>query len=361
MFPRLIVDAHEDIAYNAIAHGRDFRASAADKREAEGETPRDGRATIGLPDALRGNVRVIFATLFVAPASSASRFPRSTYSTPEEAEAAAREQLAYYASLAQDPRVHLIATVRDLEQVVNSPEPRVGLVALMEGADPIVRPQDARAWFDAGVRIVGPAWHATRYAGGTGEPGPLTELGRALMPELERAGLILDTSHLAEASFFEALDRFGGAVIASHSNARQFLQADPESSAEMNRGLLERHLSDEMIRALIARDGVIGAVFFNRFVKPGASREEVGLADVVNHIRHVCDLAGDARHAGLGTDFDGGFGVEGTPREIDTVADLQRMGEALAAANFGDEDIDNILGGNWLRVLRGALPAKLDL
>ncbi len=343
MIPRLIIDAHEDIAYSAIALGRDYLQSAAETRTQEGATPREGSATIGLPDALRGNVRVIFATIYVAPASSSPKFSGSMYSTAQEAEAAANEQLAYYVQLAQDPRVLIIKTRADLEQVVNATTPRVGLVLLMEGADPIVRPEDTPAWFKAGVRVVGPAWHATRYAGGTGAPGPLTQLGRALMLQLERAGFILDTSHLAEESFFEALSLFNGPVIASHSNARRFVPTD-------------RQLSDEMIRALVARDGVIGAVFFSRFIKPKAERAEVSLADVVTHIRHVCDLAGDTRHAAIGTDFDGGFGVEQTPREIDTVADLQKLGEALSAAKFGDADIENILSGNWLRVLQRALP-----
>ncbi len=350
MIPRLMIDAHEDIAYNAIALGRDFLASASEKRAQEGSSPRDGTAMTGLPDALRGNVRVIFSTLYVAPRASEPRFPGSVYDTAEEAEAAAREQLAYYAQVTRDPRLNWIKQRADLEQVVNSTEPRVGLVVLMEGADPIVKPEDARSWFDAGVRIVGPAWHGTRYSGGTHTPGPLTPLGRALMPELARAGLILDTSHMAEESFFQALDLFEGTVIASHSNVRKFVPTD-------------RQLSDEMIRALIARDGVIGIVLFNSFLKAGwreagAHKQDVSLATAVDHLKYICDLAGDARNVGIGTDFDGGFGVESAPRELDTVADLSKFSDALSAANFGDEDIDHILGGNWLRILRHALPER---
>ncbi len=350
MDSRLIVDAHEDIAYNALALGRDFRLSVHAKRTAEGDHPREGVATIGLPDALRGNVRVIFATVYAAPATSQVKLPGKSYSTPEEAEAQAREQLAYYAMLTMEPRIALIATRADLDKVIHSPEPRIGLVLLMEGADPIVEPRDAKDWFDSGVRVVGPAWHRTRYSGGTGEPGPLTELGRALMRELSGAGLVLDTSHLAEASFFEALDLFEGTAIASHSNARAFVPTD-------------RQLSDEMLRALIARDGVIGTVLYNQFLKQGwhesgARKEDVSLGDVVDEIKYVCDLAGDSKHVGIGTDLDGGFGAESTPREIDTVEDLQKLGDALAAANFSDGDVDNVLSENWLRVLRRALPAE---
>jgi membrane dipeptidase len=349
MARRMIIDAHEDIAFNALALGRDFRTSALEKRKLEGDRPRDGAASIGLTEAINGNVRVIFSTIYVSPSDGPHAVPGQSYSTPQEAERQARDQLAYYDMLAMDPRIALIKTRGGLEDVVNSSEPRVGLIILMEGADPIVQPKDAAEWFASGVRIVGPAWHRTRYAGGTGAPGPLTDIGRMLMGELSRAGFILDTSHLAEASFFEALGIFEGTVIASHSNARALVPGD-------------RQLSDEMIRALVERDGVVGTVFWNGFLRPGwrdggSDKEKETLRTVVDEMRYVCDLVGDSKHVGIGTDLDGGFGAESIPKEIDTVADLEKLAEALSAANFTDEDVDNILSGNWLRVLRRALPA----
>jgi membrane dipeptidase len=348
MKSHMIIDAHEDIAYNAFALGRDFRASALETRKREGDTPHGGTATIGLPEAIRGNVRLIFSTIYVSPSTGPNAAPGKTYSTPLEAEHLAREQLEYYRELSTDPRITLVTTRGELEDVISSSEPRVGLVLLMEGADPIIRPEDASDWFSAGVRIVGPAWHRTRYAGGTGAPGPLTVIGRELMRELARAGFVLDTSHLAEASFFEALDIFEGTVIASHSNVRSLVPTD-------------RQLTDEMIKALIARDGVIGTVFFNEFLRhgwreAGAAKDTVTLRTIVDEMRYVCDLAGDSRHVGIGTDFDGGFGAESIPKEIDTIADLELLAEALSAADFQDEDVTNILGANWLRVLRRALP-----
>ena len=350
MKSHLIVDAHEDLAYNALALGRDFLTSALEKRAREGAETSGGSATIGLPEALRGNVRVIFSTLYAAPGSNQNKIPGKTYSTPEEAEEQAHEQLAYYSELSMDPRITLITSREELERVVSSREPCVGMVLLMEGADPIVQPHDAHDWFRSGVRIVGPAWHRTRYSAGTGEPGPLTDLGRVLIRELSSAGFILDTSHLAEASFFEALDLFEGTVIASHSNARRFVPTD-------------RQLSDDMIRAIVARDGVIGTVLCNEFLvqgwrESGAHKEQVTLTTVVDEIKYICDFTGDARHVGIGTDFDGGFGAESIPKELDTLADLQKFGEALAAGNFTDEDVESFLGGNWLRILRRALPAN---
>ena len=348
----IIVDAHLDIAWNKFALNRDFLESVAEKRAREGMRPAhgEGSALVGLPDLIAGNVRVVFATTFVAQAKPGRKEWGRTYSTPQEAHDQATEQIAYYAMLAMDPRVSLITTRGDLDRVLASPEPQVGFVILMEGADPIVEPAQTPEWFEAGVRIVGPAWSQTRYSGGTRAPGPLTDLGRALMPQLERAELILDISHMAEQSFFDALELFGGAVIASHSNCRAFIGTDAD-----------RQLSDEMIRAIIERDGVIGAVLYGGFIKTGwdksAKKDALTLADLVRHTQHICDLAGDAYHVGIGSDFDGGFGMESTPCEIDTITDLQKLGDALSAASFRDADIANILGGNWIRLLRRALPA----
>jgi membrane dipeptidase len=345
--PYLVVDAHEDLAYNALTLGRDPRKSAHATRAQEPPQGADGIATVGLPDFLAGNVRIVFATIYVSPESSATSVGKK-YKTPEQAEALAQEQLAYYALMAADPRVSLITNRSDLARVVNSPEPRLGMALLMEGADPIVAPQDVGKWFDAGVRLIGPAWSQTRYSGGTGKPGPLTELGKQLMREMSKHKLVLDTSHMAEESFFQALDLFSGPVIASHSNVRKFVPTD-------------RQLSDEMIRALVKRDGVIGAVFYNQFLQyqwrqNGANNNAVTFATVIDHIKYICDLAGSARHCGIGTDFDGGFGAEATPKEIDTVADLQKFGDALADAGFADDDVRAMMGGNWLRLLERALP-----
>lgn len=345
--PYLIVDAHEDLAYNALSLGRDPRLSAKQIRTREPDHPKGGIATVGLDDFLTANMRVIFATIYVSPAGG-SNTPGKTYKTAEEANALGQEQLAYYALLAGDPRISLITTRADLQRVVESTAPRIGLVLLMEGADPILEPRDAPMWYEGGVRIIGPAWSQTRYCGGTGKPGPLTALGKELMREMSRAGFILDTSHMAEESFFQALDLFEGTVIASHSNTRKYVPTD-------------RQLSDEMIKALVKRDAVIGAVFFNQFLKyqwrqNGADKKAVTFATVIEHMKHICDLAGDATHCGIGTDFDGGFGMEATPDEIDTAADLVKFADALSGAGFGDDQVRGIMGGNWLRILERGLP-----
>jgi membrane dipeptidase len=220
----------------------------------------------------------------------------------------------------------------------------------MEGGDPILSPEDVAWWQSRDVRIVGPAWKATRYCGGTGQPGPLTQEGRALMRELSRAGMILDTSHMAGQSFWQALDIFEGTVIASHSNCRALA---PASNAD-------RHLSDEMIRALIERDAVIGVVLYNAFLTPdyqkGQPKEQVNLSAVLRHIDHICQLAGNTMHVAIGSDMDGGFGSESMPHELDSAADLPRIAGELLLMGYSEEEVVAIMGENWLRVLEKGLP-----
>jgi membrane dipeptidase len=215
----------------------------------------------------------------------------------------------------------------------------------MEGADALRSPDDVREWFDAGLRIVGLAWRGTRMAGGTGEPGPLTDEGRQIVAALDQHGIIHDASHLAEQSFWELLDRSAGPVMASHSNARAIVPTD-------------RQLSDDMIKAVAARGGVIGINFYDKFLLPPAQHKtrRATLRDLTAHVKHMTDLLGDATHLGLGSDMDGGFGMEHIPEEIRTSADLPRIATALADAGFNDTDVRNIMGDNWLRFFREKLP-----
>lgn len=355
----LIVDAHEDLAWNARSFGRDYTQSAYVTREREEgtEIPRwNGRCMLGLPEWLAGGVAVIFGTIFVMPARRARSPLECVYRTPEEAYVEGMTQLDYYERLADaHPRFRLINTRKDLEAVLEiwkapfpDPDPRrIGIVRLMEGADPIRRPEEVEVWYERGVRIIGPAWGATRYAGGTGEPGPLTDEGRRLLKAMQELSIILDLSHMAERSFFEALDRYEGPVIASHSNPQAVAPGD-------------RQLSDAMIRALADRDGVIGVVLHNGMLKKGWTRgdpkEAVTIRDVVRAIDYICQRVGDARHVGIGSDFDGGFGVESAPSEFDTVADLPKIAWALREAGFAEADIEAVMSGNWLRILRKGLP-----
>ncbi len=349
-----IVDGHEDIAWNALVLGRDVRRSALETRRLEegtGVPRRNGLCMVGLPEWLAGGVAVVLGTIFVEPARRGSVEPH-TYTTAEEAYALGQAQLDFYHRLTDEcDQIALIGNRADLDGVLASWEnetPQVGIVPLMEGADPVREPAEAEEWFERGVRLVSLSWKAgSRYAGGNAVPGPLTDAGRELLGVMADLGLTLDVSHLAEEAFFEAVDRYEGRAVATHANPRVRV-AGP------------RQLSDEMIRRLAERDGVIGIVPFNRFLLRGWTKGDpknaVTVADVAAAVDHVCQVVGDAAYVGLGSDFDGGFGAESTPSEIDTVADLSRIGPALSELGYGEQDIAAVLGGNWLRVLRAALP-----
>jgi membrane dipeptidase len=356
----IIIDAHEDIAYNHICCGRDYRRSVRQQRALEVGTDipaSHGTATLGLPDAILGRVALTFATLFTAPAQTKpAPWDKLWYKSPKEAYTLALQQWDIYQRLCdQTDRLRLVQTQKDLDAVLATwadgtrmEQHRQGLVLLMENADPILEPKQFEEWYERGVRIVGPAWQATRYCGGTGQPGGLTALGRELLEVMASFNAILDLSHMAEQAFLEALDSYPGVMIASHSNPRRFRSSD-------------RHLSDEMIRRLVERGGVIGVVLFNAFLSEKWGKDDpksdVPLNVVIDVIDYICQLAGSARHVGIGTDLDGGFGREATPEGIDTITDLLHIGDGLRARGYAEADIEAILSGNMLRQLRQTLPA----
>lgn len=338
-----IVDAHLDLAYNAL-NGRDVTLPAG-KQTAD----KDGIPSVGLPDLYDGNVKLICGTIFCEPASA----DHSGYRSSDEAHTMLQQQVAWYAKQQHAGRIELITRrqqIKDLQtQLLKVPQTISSaqkMILLLEGADPIRTPDDIPQLVEMGIRVVGLAWRGTRYAGGTGEPGPLTGEGAELILLLDKARLIHDVSHLAEESFWQLLELTQNRIIASHSNCRSIVPTD-------------RQLSDDMIRAILRRDGVIGINLFDRFllIPDEQGKRQATLADVVHHIKHVCDLAGDTAHVGIGSDMDGGFGRNEIPQEIATSADLYKIGEALNQNGFSDTDVKAILGGNWLRFFEDALPA----
>lgn len=357
-----IVDAHQDIAFNTVCYGRDYRTSALKKRADEMNTSvihHVGHAMLGLPEAIVGRVAIVFATLFTEPRGKMPPIGNDAalYTTPKEAMRIAEKQLDVYKRLADDePRIRLIQQSADLEAVLATWADDVpitqrvqGLVILMENGDPIIEPRQFEWWYEQGVRIVGPAWRASQYCGGTGEPGRLTVLGHELLDVMMSFNAILDLSHMAEESYLEALDRYDGVIIASHSNPRHFRNSD-------------RHLSDMMIRRLAERGGVIGIVPYNLFLSNtwtiADGKSAMTLNRVVEAIDYVCQLVGSAVHVGIGTDFDGGFGAEATPYELNTIADLWLLKDALLARGYAQSDVVNILGGNMLRQLQACLKGR---
>ncbi len=368
-----LVDAHEDLAWNMLTFGREYTRSAAETRrlEAGSETVRrNGDTLLGWPEYQQGQVGLIFATLYVGPKRRAlGAWDKLSYETTEEAHRFTRMQLDAYHRLveAHPGKFRLVGTREELDALLEAWKPLnaappagesarraalegegrpVGLVLLIENAEGIRHPDELPEWWRGGVRIIGPAWAGTRFCGGTREPGPLTAEGYALLRGMAGQGFILDLSHMDEQAALQALDFYEGAVIASHANALALLPG-----VESN-----RHLSDRLLDGLIARDAVIGVVPANYFLDPDwrshRRKERVGLEKVAAQIDYICQRAGDARHAALGTDFDGGFGVQTTPREVDTIADMQKLAPMLEGMGYSRGDIAAIFHGNWLACLR---------
>lgn len=334
----IIVDAHLDLSYNAM------RGRAVEQPARQQAADDEGIPTVGLPDLRQGTVGLICATIFCELVHEG----KGDYRTADEAHAAAMKQLDWYRARESAGEMRLVHTwPADFSRQVSE----TSAILLMEGADPIRDEAEARAFFDAGLRIVGLTWKAgTRYAGGNAAPGPLTPDGVAMVKILDRLGMIHDASHLAEESFWQLLDLASGPVIASHSNCRAIVPG-------------QRQLSDEMIRAIAQRGGVIGINFYDQFLLPPGEqgKRRATLKDVSRHVKHICDVVGSSTHVGLGTDMDGGLGREQIPIEIETSADLGRVGEALSADGLPDEDVAAVLGGNWMRYFARQLQRRIGV
>jgi membrane dipeptidase len=352
----LVVDAHLDLAMNAVMWNRDLALPAHETRRIEREEgfTEKGRAagTVGFPDLRAGEIGLVFATVIAR--KNHGQNSGIDFRTHEIAFAQAQGQLAYYQELERQGIIRFIRTGADLNawRVAWEADPTsvpFGFVLLMEGADPIVSPEQARLWWDDGLRMVGLAHYGpSAYAFGTGSAGPLTEKGRELLRIMDELGMMLDVSHLTDESFHEALGRFQGPVLASHSNSRALVPGD-------------RQLDDAMIQRMIERGGVIGAVMDAWMLQPGwvrgeTTNENLTLEAVADQIDHVCQLAGNSRHAAIGTDLDGGYGTEQTPNDLDTIADVQKIPDLLSKRGYTEEDIAAVMHGNWLRLLKRSLP-----
>lgn len=349
----LVIDAHLDLSMNALQWNRDLRVPVAEMRRLEaGMTQKGrGRSTVSLPELRCGGVGLSIVTLIARIAREGN--PRSGYRTADIACAVAHGQLAYYRLLEADGLCRLITDRAGLDAAATAwadgraDDQPLGFILSMEGADPIMSPDQLPGWHAAGLRLLELTHYGvSTYAHGTGTEGGLLPLAKPLLKAMEETGVILDVTHLADQSLSEALDAYSGPVIASHHNCRALVPGD-------------RQLTDDQIRRLVERGAVIGAAFDDWMLYPGwvrgeTSPEVVSMSDVVDHIDHVCQLAGDSRHSGIGTDLDGGYGTEQTPRDLDTISDLQHLPALLQARGYTDEDVANIMHGNWLRLLREA-------
>src|SRR5437764_9586970 len=389
----LIFDAHLDLAMNALEWNRDLTRPIEEIREREKgmtDKPDRGMGTVCLPEMRRGGIGLCVATQ-IARIEHNAYSPVFGWRSQEQAWAQTQGQLAWYRAMEEAGQMAQIKDAEGLEshlrlwegerpreipqqvgRAVLSPpaqgrdgtsrltyqgssesspsrELPIGYILNLEGADSIVTLKHLERSYEQGLRAVGPAHYGPGvYANGTDASGGFNAKGRDLLEEIERLGMILDVTHLCDDCFWEALDLFHGRIWASHQNCRALV---PHS----------RQFSDEQIKALVERGAIIGAALDAWMMVPGWVRrkttpEAVGLKleRIMDHIDHVCQIAGNARHSGSGSDLDGAFGREQTPMDLDTIADLERVPDLLAARGYKPADIELIAHGNFVRFLRTA-------
>jgi membrane dipeptidase len=353
----LIIDAHLDLSMNALEWNRDLTQplTAINKRE-EGLTDKPDRANavVSLPELRKGNIGLVVATQIGRYVTPGNNLPG--WHSPEQAWAQTQGQVAWYKAMEDIGEMVQINNLATLEKHLklwgdgsdNEHKP-VGYILSLEGADSIVTVSHLERAYNYGLRAVGPAHYGPgRYAQGTDATGFMGTKGHELLKEMERLNIILDATHLCDDSFWEALEHFNGHIWASHNNCRALVNHN-------------RQDSNEQIKVLVERGAVIGAALDAWMMVPGWVRGQstpkemnCNLEVMIDHIDHICQLAGNAFHVGIGSDLDGAFGREQCPYDMETIADLQKVPALLAKRGYAEKDIENMMHGNWLRFLRKA-------
>ena len=351
------IDAHLDLSMNAMEWNRDLRKSINEIRDREKgmtDKPDRGNGVVCFPELRRGNIGLVVATQIARYVSIDNPLPG--WHSPEQAWAHTQAQLAWYECMEETGQLIQISNLKSLEDHIrywnddqSNTLKSIGYILSLEGADSIVTIKHLEKAYAYGLRAVGPAHYGPgRYAQGTNATGGLGKDGKELLREMERLNIILDATHLCDDSFWEAMENFRGHVWASHHNCRSIVNHN-------------RQFSDEQLKELIARGAVIGGVLDAWMLVPNWVRKEstptgmnCNLEKVIDHMDHICQLAGNALHIGIGSDLDGAFGKEQSPYDLETIADLQKLPQLLSKRGYTKGDIENVMHGNWLRFLRNA-------
>ena len=347
----LIIDAHLDLSMNAMEWNRDLRKPISEIRAREKsltDKPDRGKGVVNFEELRKGNIGLVVATQIARYVATSNSLPG--WHSPEQAWAHTQAQRAWYAEM---ERVGELKSITDRDSLENhlsdwqSNKKTIGFILSLEGADSLVTIGHLETAYQYGLRAVGLAHYGPgRYAQGTDASGGLGTNGKELLKEMERLNIILDATHLCDDSFWEALDNFNGAVWASHNNCRSLVNHN-------------RQFSDEQIKELIKRGAVIGGVMDAWMLVPNWVRGKstpasmnCTLEQLIDNYDHVCQLAGNSLHIGIGSDLDGAFGKEQCPSDIETIADLQKIETLLSQRGYNKTDIENVMSGNWLRFLR---------
>ena len=350
-----LFDAHLDLAMNALEWNRDLRWSVEEIRKSElgmVDKPDRGLNTVSLPEMRKGNIGLCVATQIARYVKKGSHLPG--WNSPHQAWAQTQGQLAWYQSM---EAIGEMVQINDLDTLNthlklwqdNVAQKPIGYILSLEGADSIVTLDHLEKSYEMGLRAIGPAHYGPgTYAYGTDSDGGIGAKGRALLKKIEELDLILDVTHLCDTSFWETMDVYHGPIWASHNNCRELVDHN-------------RQFSNEQIKELLDRKAVIGVALDAWMLVPhwvrGKSTPQgmdVTLERMVHHIDHICQLAGNALHVGIGTDLDGAFGKEQCPTDLDTISDLQKVPQLLKNRGYAQEDIENIMYQNFINFLRRA-------
>ena len=350
------IDAHLDLSMNAMEWNRDLRRSVFEIRQREeglNDKPDRAKGTVAFPELQEGNAGLVVATQiarYVEPGN-----PLPGWHSAEQAWAQTQGQLTWYKTMEACGEMKMIKDIDALEEHValwmndsNNKKP-IGYILSLEGADSLISLKNLETAYEYGLRALGPAHYGPgRYANGTDATGHLNEQGKALLKEMERMNIILDATHLCDDAFWDAMEIFHGHVWASHNNCRALVNHN-------------RQFTDEQIKVLIERGAVIGAsmdawMIVPNWIRGKSTPEELNcsLERLMDHVDHICQLAGNVLHVGIGSDLDGAFGKEQSPYDLETIADLQKIPLLLEKRGYTKADIENIMHGNWLRFLRNA-------
>jgi membrane dipeptidase len=358
------IDGHLDLATNAISLNRDLKKSAYDIRKFEKELALDdtqdrGNGTVALPELRKGNIGLVVTTIISRHSPTGKQIPTlklNGWHSPEQAYAFGQAQLAWYRVMEQQGEMIQIRNNEELikhlnlwedNTIANDKKP-IGYILSLEGADSIIDFNYLDKYYEDGLRAIGPAHFGPgRYAAGTHSDGSgLTPLGKELLVEMDKRKIILDTTHLTDKGFFEAVDIFRGTIWASHQNCRSIIPG-------------ERQFSDDQLKVIIERDGVLGGALDTWMLYPDfqlSGKEDpkalgIDLQRLVDHFDHICQLSGNADHIAFGSDLDGLFGTEQSPYDLDTIEDISKFESILKKRGFLDDDIKKIFHGNWLRII----------
>lgn len=359
-----LIDAHEDMSWNWLSFGTDYTRPLAETRFKEADEVdhhRGGSSMLGWPEYSDAQVAVIFGTFFIAPRKYAEGdWDRVVFSNPLEYGNLVRQSADYYHMLANQypDNFRRIFNQRDLAEVLqpwhrtsefDNPDtrPPIGLINLIEGSEGLRDFGELEEWWEMGARILGPVWAGTRFCGGSQEGKGFTNEGRQLLSVLAEIGYILDVAHMNDESVATALDEFQGTAIASHANCRWLLKNPPN----------QRHLSQDNARRMLERGGVIGVLPYARFLRTDWDlNHPVSLEDYADHVDAICQIAGNADHVAIGTDFDCGFGWPSVPEEINSIADMQKLAPILINRGYTLNQVEAVFHKNWERILNQALP-----